>query len=78
MLIRYNRNIVMGGDTVIRELRQKRGWSQNELAKRAGIKQSVLSFIESGRTKNPRVDTLSAIAAALGVPVERLIRRKAG
>ena len=63
---------------MIRELRQKRGWSQNELAKRAGIKQSVLSFIESGRTKNPRVDTLSAIAAALGVPVERLIRRKAG
>lgn len=60
---------------MIRELRQKHGWSQSELARRAGVKQGVLSCIESGRTKNPRVDTLSAIAAALGVPVERLIRK---
>lgn len=54
----------------------RNGLSQNELARRAGIKQSVLSYIESGRTKNPRIDTLTAIAAALKVPVTKLLERK--
>ena len=60
---------------MIRELRQKKGWTQTELARRAGVKQGVLSCIESGRTKNPRSDTLAAIAAALGVSVEQLMRK---
>ena len=60
---------------MIRELRQKKGWTQTELARRAGVKQGVLSCIESGRTKNPRSDTMAAIAAALGVSVERLMRK---
>ena len=60
---------------MIRELRLKRGWSQSELARRAGVKQSIISYIENGKTKNPRIDTLSAIATALGVPVGRLIRK---
>lgn len=60
---------------MIRELRQKKGWTQTELARRAGVKQGVLSYIENGRTKHPRSDTLAAIASALGVSVERLIRK---
>lgn len=60
---------------MIRELRMKKGWSQNELSRRSGVKQGVLSYIENGRTKHPRSDTLAAIAAALGVPVEKLIRK---
>ena len=60
---------------MIRELRVKRGWSQSELARRAGIRQGVLSYIESGRTKHPRIDTLTAIAAALGVSVDKLTRK---
>ena len=60
---------------MIRDLRMKKGWTQSELARRAGIKQGVLSYIECGRTKHPRSDTLAAIAAALGVPVEKLIRK---
>ena len=60
---------------MIRELRQKLGWSQSELARRAGIKQGVLSYIENGRTKHPRSDTLAAIASALGVTVERLLKK---
>jgi transcriptional regulator with XRE-family HTH domain len=60
---------------VIRELRQKRGWTQTELARKAGVKQSVLSYIESGKTKHPRIDTLSAIASALGVSVQRLLKK---
>ena len=60
---------------MIRELRMKQGLSQNALAKRAGIRQGVLSYIESGKTKHPRIDTLSAIAAALGVSVDKLMKK---
>ena len=60
---------------MIKELREKKGWSQSELARRAGVKQGVLSYIESGKTKHPRSDTLAAIANALGVNVDRLIRK---
>ena len=57
---------------MIRDLRIKKGWTQSELARRAGIRQGVLSYIECGRTKHPRSDTL---AAALGVSVDKLIRK---
>lgn len=60
---------------MIRELREKKGWSQSELSRRSGVKQGVLSYIESGRTKHPRIDTLAAIAAALGTTVEKLVRK---
>lgn len=63
---------------MIKELRLKRGWTQTKLAEVAGIRQGVLSYIESGRTKHPRSDTLAAIAAALGVSVDKLMKRKAG
>ena len=60
---------------MIKELRKKKGLTQMELARIAGVKQSVLSYIESGRTKHPRSDTLAAIAAALGVPIEELMKK---
>ena len=60
---------------MIRELRIKKGLSQMELANRAGVKQSVISYIESGRTKHPRIDTLAAIAKVLGVSVDKLLRK---
>lgn len=63
---------------MIKQLRRKLGLTQTELARRAGIKQGVLSYIENGRTKHPRVDTLAAIAAALGVRIEDLMEKKAG
>lgn len=63
---------------MIKQLRRKLGLTQTELARRAGIKQGVLSYIENGRTKHPRVDTLAAIAAALGVSIEDLMEKKAG
>lgn len=60
---------------MLRELRLKKGLSQMELAERAGVKQSVISYIESGRTKNPRIDTLASIAKVLGVPIEKLLKK---
>ena len=60
---------------MIRELRMSLGMSQNKLAKLAGVRQSVISYIESGKTKNPRSDTLAAIAAVFGVTIEDLLKK---
>jgi Zn-dependent peptidase ImmA (M78 family)/DNA-binding XRE family transcriptional regulator len=49
------------------------GWSQSELARRAGIGVSTLSDIESGRSA-PRLDTVVALANALGAPLETFLR----
>jgi transcriptional regulator with XRE-family HTH domain len=53
-------------------MRQERGYSQGELARRAGLSKQTLSGIEAGEA-NPTVLTLSAIADGLGVPVARLL-----
>lgn len=58
---------------MLREIRKKRGISQAELARRTGISQGVISYIECGRTKHPRVDTMQAIAAALNCTVDELL-----
>jgi transcriptional regulator with XRE-family HTH domain len=48
------------------------GLSLTELARRAGIAKSTLSQLESG-AGNPSVETLWALAVALGVPFSRLV-----
>jgi transcriptional regulator with XRE-family HTH domain len=54
------------GDRV-RQVREERGWTQTELAKRAKIPQSSISTLESGQTKgSPHI---VEIALALGVSV---------
>lgn len=58
---------------MITDERVKRGLSQNQLAKMAGVPQSVICDIESGKTKAPRIDTLKAIAAALGVTIPKVL-----
>ena len=60
---------------MIKELRRKKGLTQAKLAEIAGIRQGVLSYIESGRTKHPRIDTMTAIAKALGVTVDELTKK---
>ena len=64
---------------MVKEKRMEMGLSQNQLSKMANVPQSVLSDIESGKTKAPRIDTLMQIAQALDVTVAELIgERKAG
>ena len=48
----------------VRELRQKRGLTQNDLAQRLGVPQSRISEIESG-TRMPNLVTMLRLAAAL-------------
>jgi transcriptional regulator with XRE-family HTH domain len=56
----------------VRRLRQERGYSQSELARRAMLAKQTLSSIEAGEA-NPTVLTLTAIADALTVPLTHLL-----
>jgi transcriptional regulator with XRE-family HTH domain len=55
----------------VRELREKRAFSQEEFAKEAGIKLDTLKALESGR-RTSRHATIRAVAKALGLPPEVL------
>jgi len=58
----------------LRRLRLRKGWSQEELAARAGeLRQAVISDIERG-VANPTFDTLSFLARALGVRIYDLLK----
>ena len=61
----------------LRELRTEQGLSQGELARRAGLSQSGLSFIERGETL-PLPVTQEALAAALGMDLRDLTVRLTG
>jgi putative transcriptional regulator len=62
----------------IRELRDERGYSQRELARRAGVRQPSLSAIETGQAKRVDVAMLEQIAKALEVELSDLLERKRG
>ncbi len=55
----------------IRKLRELQRISQCELAHKAGIAQSTLSYIENGK-KIPQFDTLSAICRGLDISILEL------
>jgi transcriptional regulator with XRE-family HTH domain len=61
----------------LRTLRQKRGWSQTELATRAGVRQALVSAVEV-ESANPTIESLDKIASALGVRIEDLFGRGEG
>jgi ribosome-binding protein aMBF1 (putative translation factor) len=50
----------------VRELRERRGWSQAQLAEAAGMTQSAIARFEGGGTV-PTLPVLERIAAALDV-----------
>jgi transcriptional regulator with XRE-family HTH domain len=56
----------------VKALRRTRGMSLSELARRAALGKATLSGLEAG-TRNPTLDTLHAIAAALGLPITALV-----
>jgi ribosome-binding protein aMBF1 (putative translation factor) len=53
----------------VRRLRMERGLSQNELAKRMGLSQSVVARLEAGGVE-PRLSTLDRVARALDVELD--------
>lgn len=56
----------------LKTYRKQKGFTQVELAKRAGISRSYLADVEAGRY-NPSLDTLMAVAKALNIETSLLI-----
>jgi transcriptional regulator with XRE-family HTH domain len=57
----------------IRQSRKVKGWSQQQLARKARVSQPYLSQLEAGTYKNPGLVILKRLAKALGVPVTKLL-----
>lgn len=64
--------VVLG--KVVAHLRQKRSWTQGQLAVQVGLQQSTISRIEGG-TLSPDPFTFRLIAGAFGMTGEELQRR---
>jgi transcriptional regulator with XRE-family HTH domain len=58
--------------TRIKALRETNGWSQIELASRAGIDRKTVNRIENGHF-SPSIDTLVALGKALDTTTDSLI-----
>ncbi|MGG5751372.1 helix-turn-helix domain-containing protein [Zafaria sp. Z1313] len=56
----------------IRSVREGHGWSLSRLAAAAGIGKGTLSELEQG-ARNPTLETLYALAGALGVPLASFV-----
>jgi len=58
----------------IKERRLSKEWSKRALAEKAGVSHSEVHRIENGERVNPSVPVLYALADALGVPKEEILR----
>ena len=56
----------------IRELRNKKGLSQEKLARLADVSYNTIVKIESGESKNPTFRTMTGIAKSLGISLDQL------
>ena len=62
----------------VKELREARGLSQQALAMAAGLSISVVAQLEQGLRADPRLSTAVALASALGVSMDELLRESGG
>lgn len=58
--------------TRLRTMRERRGWSQNQLAERSTVSNSTISRIEAGIIVSPGVDILRRLSATLRVDLSDL------
>ena len=59
---------------LLRAERERQGFSLNALAGKAGLSRQMVAFVESGE-RNPSLDTLLRLTAALNIKLEDLLRR---
>jgi transcriptional regulator with XRE-family HTH domain len=59
--------------TNLRNLREARGWSQQQLADISRVPRPTIAHLESGEA-NPTLTVLVRVATALGVSIEHLVR----
>ena len=57
----------------IKTQREKKGWSQHELARQSGIPQGTISRIESGTMHDIQTTYAKRLARALGISLDYLV-----
>lgn len=57
---------------MIRLAREAKKMNQTELARRVGTSRPTISLLETGQIKFPKIPMLTAIAAALDIPLSRM------
>jgi putative transcriptional regulator len=62
-------------EPLVRQHREQRGWTQEDLAEKVGVTRQTIANIENGLNE-PRVTIAMAIAIALGATVYEIFRRK--
>jgi transcriptional regulator with XRE-family HTH domain len=63
----------MGLGARLKKTREKKGWSQRELARQAHVRYATISELENGIRTAMNTDTAKRIARSLGVSVDYLI-----
>lgn len=56
----------------VKELREKKKLTQEELASKSGVSRSLICSLESGERTTTTTGTIEKLADALGVPVRRI------
>jgi len=67
----------VSAQSILRSARRRAGWSQRELARRAGVPFSTVARVETG-AMTPRVDTLERLLRACGERLVAVAARDAG
>ena len=60
----------------LRETREARGWTQQQLAEKAGVTRATVSRIEGGKVASLDLEVFDKLAKALEVHPSTLIERK--
>ncbi len=60
----------------LKTLREAKGWSQAELARRAGVTQAYIAQLETGVRTNPTLKVAQRLARALRVPLIAILGAK--
>lgn len=62
----------------VRAIRQRRGWTQRELARRAGVSDTLISRVERGQAGNCSIHTLLGILRPLEAQLSFVLRWRGG
>jgi transcriptional regulator with XRE-family HTH domain len=57
----------------IKAVRELRGWNQQELSRRAHVRQALISELESGKKADTTGSVLARLARTLGVSIDYLV-----
>lgn len=60
--------------SILKQRRERLGWTQQVAAHRCGLAQGTISAYESGDVRRPSTDTVAALAAGYGLSFSRVLK----